>query len=109
MKKITGDCYKANWNWILDNYSAIKDSNDCFLCHGKVIGAKDSEVEGKIFGHAWIEQGDTFIDCSNNKTIIMKKEKLYASGRIIINSVKKYTPTEAMAMILKYEHYGNWE
>lgn len=77
------------------------------LCHGQVIGAKGSPVEGKQFIHCWIEEGNILIDNSNGKQIITRKERI--SNRIIESTVKRYTIDEMIKNLLKYEHYGEWE
>lgn len=108
---MSGDCFEVNAGYILDNFFfkfKNKKSKDVFLCHGKVIGAKGSKVEGEIFVHAWIEIGDVFMDYSNGNSIITGKEKVYATGRILVETVKKYSPKQVANFTLKQEHYGPW-
>jgi len=105
-----GDCYLANGSYILNNYILKKANPDgVFLCHGKVIGAKGSKVEGLVFGHAWVEIRGVLLDFSNGKTLAAPLDKLYENGRIIKDSVKRYTPMQVADMVLKHEHYGAWD
>lgn len=104
----TGDCFKANADYIIDNYINIKDSKVISLCHGKVIGAKGSKIEGITFDHAWIEAGDLLIDHSGGKIIQVYKKRLYDTGKILKDTVIKYNPKETLKLINKFEHYGPW-
>jgi len=103
-----GDCYFIHGNFVI-RHGKKRAYKNLILCHGRVKGAIGSPVEGRIFGHAWLEHGDIFMDLSNNKKIIMRKENLYNSGRVIMDSIKRYSVDEALKMMLKHEHYGPWE
>ena len=108
MNKNKGDCYKANAEFIMKLFPDIKKSHKIFLCHGKVVGTKGSKVEDITFKHAWIEINEMLLDCSNGRLISHRIKDLYDKGRIIKDSVIRYTPQKAMEMILKHEHYGPW-
>ena len=103
-----GDCFMANGEWIVNHYPHIKTSKETFLCHGMVTGAKGSKGEGLTFIHAWIEIKDDVLDCSNKKQITLPKELLYSKGRIIKDTVRRYSPDQALDLMCKNETYGPW-
>lgn len=111
MKRKLGDCYKVNADYLINIWVSDKNDlrlRDVFLCHGRVIGAKGSVVEGQEFDHCWIEVGnDVIMDFSNKKTIIGRLSVV--EHRIIRSSVKKYTAEQVAKNILEYEHYGGWD
>ena len=107
-----GDCFEANANYIIDILFKHKDDRKILknyrLCHGTVIGAKGSKVEGKEFPHAWVEVGgDVILDFSNGKQVGGRIEEV--EHRIKKESVKRYTPKQTARMLLEHEHYGPWE
>jgi hypothetical protein len=105
-----GDCYEANANYFLEHYLYQKaKERSVWLCHGSVRGSHGTKVEGLIFGHCWIEVGDLFMDFSNGKSTIVRKEIQYAKGDIIEESVRRYTPRQTARNLLRYRHYGAWE
>lgn len=67
---MNGDCYEAAAHYLLDHVLGIGVTNPNHglrLVHGEVAG--QGPLEGKTFGHAWIEDGDTVIDTSNGKNL----------------------------------------
>lgn len=108
-KKTLGNCFEVNTNKLLEMWFKDKTVSKLFyLCHGKVIGAKNSDVEGKQFIHCWIEtkDGDMLFDYSNDNTIEIRKDLI--SKRIIENTVVRYTVKQIMKLMYKFEHYGDY-
>ena len=110
-----GDCYKANFNLLLElNDNTIRrrlissKKGVPILCHGIVKGDKGSPVEGIKFGHCWIEISDRYIDNSNGKIIVTDKRPLYKDKRILPNTVKRYSFSQAIKQCNKFKHYGPW-
>jgi len=106
-KKKLGNCFEANTNKLLEMWFKNKQvSKIFFLCHGKVIGAKNSPVENKEFMHCWIEnkKGDLIFDYSNDKEVIVRKELL--EHRIIKETIIKFTIEQIANLIHTHEHYG---
>lgn len=101
-----GNCFEANFKWLMNNRQHHKSA---VLCHGKVVGAVGSPVEGKVFSHAWIEDGNLLIDTSNGKSIKIMKDPVYSKGRILADTVIRYTYFEAANACLNDEHYGPWD
>lgn len=106
-KQKIGDCFEANTNKLLDMWFKDKKISKLFyLCHGKVIGAKNSYVVGKQFMHCWIESkdGDMIFDYSNGKEVITRRELI--EHRIIEDTIKKFTVKQIGILISAHEHYG---
>ena len=111
-KNGTGNCYEVHANHITN--IIIKEGmespklKNCLLCHGDVLGAVGSKVQGKQFGHAWIElNGDMMLDISNGNEIVCRIDQV--EHRIVRNTVKRYTPQQVAENLIKFEHYGEWE
>ena len=104
-----GDCYEANANWCMGQLldGGRKYNRTIRLCHGTVIGAKGSPVEGKEILHCWVEvNNDMFFDFSNGKAIGQRIEMI--QHRIIKGKTKKYTLNQASKMLLGTTNYGAW-
>lgn len=106
-----GDCYEANATWLIDYALTVgadrRELKKWRLCHGTVLGAEGSVVEGKWFDHCWLEmEGKFLIDFSNGKKIVLPIEKL--SHRIKLAEAVRYTPAQAIVMLHKTSHYGPW-
>jgi len=104
-----GDCYKANANWCMGQLlnGVRKYIRTIRLCHGTVIGAKGSQVDGKEILHCWVEvNNDMFFDFSNGKAIGKRIEMI--QHRIIKGKTKKYTLKQARVMLLGTALYGEW-
>jgi hypothetical protein len=106
-----GDCYEANGKAIAELF--MQHSKDARvlrtfkLVHGDVIGAANSKVAGKQFGHAWIEiDGQIIVDHSNGKSHAGPLSAV--EYRIIRPTCKYYSPEEVAKNLLKFEHYGPW-
>ena len=105
--QIGGDCYEAAAHYMLDNAYG-KRLHQLRLVHGEVAG--QFPLNGKTYGHAWIEDGDTVIDRSNGRNIVMPKADYYALGQIDkLNNFHVYTFEEARAKMLEHEVYGPWD
>lgn len=107
-----GDCYIANGKYIFDVFMSkglkCPELQDVLICHGDVIGAKGSPVEGQQFDHCWIElSGDIILDMSNGKKVCGRIDSI--KQRIVEGTVTRYTPEELVKMIAKHEHWGPWE
>lgn len=102
-----GNCYEAAAIFMFDRCSL---SNKCnlILVHGEVAG--QGHLEGITFGHAWILDGNTVIDNSNNRNVILPKEVYYAIGKIEeINNFFEYSWEKTRENLLRYKHYGPWD
>lgn len=111
MSEATGDCYEAAGKYIMDKVLAfwVEDpQHQLRLVHGEVLG--QGPIEGQRLGHAWVEDGDTVIDVSNDRDLRMPKELYYAIGCIDqINNLHVYTPEEARKKILQSQTWGPWD
>lgn len=107
----SGDCYEAAIHYLLDHVlgAGVKNpSQDLRLVHGEVAG--QGPLEGVTYGHAWIEDGDMVIDCSNGRDIRMPKILYYTLGHIAeLDNIHVYTPEEARARVLEQHVYGPWD
>jgi hypothetical protein len=103
-KQAMGDCYETAGRYMLDNGLSGKNPN-IKLVHGEVSG--QGPLQGKTFGHAWIEDGDNIIDNSNGRHITMPKSEYYHIGNI--SNTRSYSPDQARENFLKYEHFGPWD
>ena len=110
-KKALGDCYEAAVHYLLDHAlgMGVKEPNSNLrIVHGQVAG--QGPLEGKTFGHAWIEDGDDVIDVSNGRNIRMPKAMYYHIGKINqINNLHSYTPEEARSRMIDTGIYGPWD
>lgn len=125
---ILGDCYEAAAHLIVDRKFAGHPLEGWSLVHG-IVHCTHGEVEGRLMGHAWVEEEreldfgphrDKFDigpdkltvtlchDYSNgNHGRVVPRELYYHVGRIVFT--KHYDVTEACKMMLEYETYGGWE
>ena len=105
-----GDCYEAAFNWIFEhcilNTADRRGDPGIFLVHGEVTG--QGPIEGVLYGHAWVEDGDLVIDQSNGRNLRMSRADYYRRGRIGDN-LHRYTPEEARRKILATRVYGPWD
>lgn len=111
MTTTVGDCYEAAVNYLMDHVLGMGVQNpnhDLRLVHGEVAG--QGPLEGKTFGHAWIEDGDWVVDQSNGRDVRMPKFLYYQLGRIDeLDNIHVYTPQEARAKLIETEIYGPWD
>ena len=100
--KLNGDCYKANANYFLYE---VKPSQAIHwkLCHGLAI----NRVDGKPYGHCWLEYDGMVIDKSNGLEVELPIEMYYDIGNI--EKVYKYTVKEVREKLIKFEHWGAWD
>jgi hypothetical protein len=77
------------------------------LCHGKALG-RGGDAKGLRYWHAWAEDETHAIDKSNGLDVRMVTSFYYALGSVSPKKIRRYTRTEAMAMLEHYEHYGPW-
>lgn len=96
-----GDCYQAAGRLM----TSLPDGHT--LVHGMVNG--QGSLDGKRFGHAWVETDDTVLDYSNGRELEIPKAVYYAIGRIKEDDNKYYNKDETLKWILKTEHWGPWE
>ena len=97
-----GDCYQAAGRLI----TALNDDK-ATLVHGMVNGQGD--LEGKRFGHAWVETNGTVLDHSNGRKLEIPKSVYYALGGIDPKDNKYYSTEDALTWTLKSKHWGPWE
>ena len=101
-----GDCYQANGSHIL-NQSFAGKGKGFVLVHGVAI----LQTDGKPFGHAWLEKGNTVYDFSNGKNLKVSKKVYYTLGHIPVDGYKnyKYTINDVRKKVLQTGHWGPWD
>jgi len=97
----SGDCYQAAGKLI----TKLPDGHK--LVHGMVNG--QGALEGKRYGHAWVESSDTVLDHANGRELEIPKDLYYAIGGIRKEDNKYYDIDESLKWILKAKHWGPWE
>lgn len=103
-----GDCYESAARHLLTSGAFREPDSPLRLVHGEVAG--QGPLQGKTFGHAWIEDGDDVIDNSNGNNIRMPKNLYYQVGKINqLNNFHVYTPEEARDKLLSTQIYGPWD
>jgi hypothetical protein len=100
-----GDCYVAAARLASSFYG--DDKGKVKLVHGMVNG--QGTLEGKRYGHAWVEYGNKVLDHSNGRKLEIPKSTYYAIGKVDPSQNKYYTPEETMKWMMKAKHYGPWE
>jgi len=98
-----GDCYVAAARLA----SRFHGEPKVKLVHGMVNG--QGTLEGKRYGHAWVEYGNKVLDHSNGRKLEIPKSTYYAIGKVDPSQNKYYTPEETMKWMMKAKHYGPWE
>ena len=102
-----GDCYEAAVKYMFDK-CVFDPSCNLILVHGEVMG--QGPLEGVTYGHAWILDGDTVIDKSNNGSLTLPEAVYYSIGRINeIGNLHTYTWADARKKLIEFEHYGPWD
>lgn len=111
MGKKLGDCYEAAVLYMMDHAlgMGVSEPNpELRLVHGEVAG--QGPLEGKTFGHAWIEDGDMVIDKSNGRDTYMPKFLYYSIGRIDeLDNYHVYTPEQVRKKLIEHGVYGPWD
>jgi hypothetical protein len=74
------------------------------LAHGVVTGTGNG-LEGKQFGHAWLENDFLVYDAENKKLFL--KGAYYKAGQI--QEVCRYDKVEAARLMTRTGHFGPWE
>jgi len=98
-----GDCYQAGGRLIM-NFFGDKSHK---LVHGMVNG--QGALEGKRYGHCWVESSNTVLDHSNGRKLEIPTKVYYALGRVKRSQCKYYTPEQAAKMMSTKKHWGPWE
>ena len=98
-----GDCYQAGGRLIMNFFGDKRHK----LVHGMVNG--QGALEGKRYGHCWVESSNTVLDHSNGRKLEIPKKVYYALGRVKPNQCKYYTPEQAAKMMSTKKHWGPWE
>jgi hypothetical protein len=98
-----GDCYPAGGNLIIES----SPDKNYKLVHGMVNG--QGALEGRRYGHCWVELAGKVLDHSNGRKLEMPKPAYYAIGRINPKECKYYTRHEALKFILDTGQWGPWE
>ena len=101
LEAATGDCYQAAGRLMTTL------SDDHTLVHGMVDG--QGALQGKRFGHAWVETNDTVLDHSNGRKLEIPKAVYYSLGNIKQQDNKYYDKNQALTWIVKAKHWGPWE
>jgi len=97
-----GDCYIVSYQYFMANFK-----DNLRLVHGLVTG--QGSLEGIVYNHAWVEDGDKIIDMTLPKTLqkSITKSQYYKMGKI--KTVYKYTEKEVIDKSMEYQTYGPWE
>ena len=98
-----GDCYQAGGRLIMNMFG----DKEHMLVHGMVNG--QGQLEGKRYGHCWVESRDTILDHSNGRKLEIPKDLYYAIGRVNPKECFYYTPEEAAKFMVDEGHWGPWE
>ena len=98
-----GDCYQASGRLAIEMMGNPK----VLLVHGMVNG--QGSLEGKRYGHVWLEVGDTIYDHSNGRELELPKRVYYQMGNIQEEDNKYYKSKEALRWMQKAMHWGPWE
>lgn len=105
-----GDCCEAAL-WGAEKLVTIHRMNPDTLriVHGIVTGSS-GPVEGRRYGHAWIEMNNTIVfDFSNGNEAVLMKEAYYAAGEIEEEETRVYSLDEARRECVESGIYGPWD
>lgn len=79
------------------------------LCHG-IVHQTGTNI---AMGHAWIEveprPGLVFVRDNLLPRSAVERETYYRVGRVVRDSVKRYTRLEAALLATEHEHPGPWD
>ena len=102
-----GTCYETALTYILDEN--MKTGNeDLILVHADVTGT-GGNVEGQVYGHAFVLDGDTVIDTERLKHNDNYKFPYDFYKRIgNVTNEKRYTFMEAVTKSMEAGTYGPW-
>jgi hypothetical protein len=105
-----GNCYQ-------DSYEALQTAEPGWLlAHGypRLARADGTHPAGSLYGHAWLELdadigGYTLTVCRDILTdMTIPAAIFYKVGQIDPATVRRYTPAQAGAELVKAMHYGPW-
>lgn len=102
MKAMTpGLCFKNVFDFLKTRGGILSAKNEkSLVVHGTV-----TNIEGKTYSHAWIEEGSKVIDPTQGIKISQKRYyKLLHVANVI-----KYSPEEASIKAVRAMHYGPWD
>lgn len=102
----TGDCYEAAGRYVTDA-AFVGQADSHTLVHGVVSG--QGPLEGRRFGHAWVEVDDVVVDASNGRNLVLPRDAYYRLGRVVAEECRRYTPEEATIEMVRSKHWGPWE
>lgn len=86
------------------------------VCHGIAVGV-GGEAEGRRYWHAWVEVDAAsgrraakrvVLDYSHGLDVQMPRHDFYRRGTIDPMEVWRWSPVDAVHMILDYETWGPW-
>ncbi len=99
-----GDCYILAYKYFMDN---VTKNPNLRLVHGLVSG--QGALEGIIYNHAWVEDGNRIIDMTLPKKLQKSISKLqyYKIGKI--KTTYKYSYDKVIEKSLNFGTYGPWE
>ncbi len=101
-----GDCYEVSYQYFQKN--ALRNDK-LRLVHGLVTG--QGPLEGIVYNHAWVEDGNKIIDMTLPTKLqkSLSKSMYYKIGKIKESNVYKYNYNEVIEKSLEYKTYGPWE
>lgn len=99
----TGDCFEAAGQFVRDR-EVFDYPDDYRLVHGNVAKLRQNET----VNHAWVEEEDEIVhDVSNGRCNVYLKKLYYEKHQI--TNVRKYTPEEALCLMIRHGHWGPWD
>tara|TARA_R110002167_G_scaffold43670_1_gene131825 strand:+ start:9242 stop:9577 length:336 start_codon:yes stop_codon:yes gene_type:complete len=102
-----GTCYQTAFEYVFNDYMQ-KGKSNLILVHADVTGT-GGNVEGQVYGHAFVLDGDTVIDTERLKHNDNYKFPYDFYKRIgNVTNEKKYTVQEAGAKSIETGNYGPW-
>ena len=98
-----GDCYQAAGRLIMEHIGNPKAK----LVHGMVDG--QGSLDGKRYGHAWVEVGLEVYDHSNGRKLKLPTKVYYQMGNIREEDNKYYKYKDAAKFMVEDGTWGPWE
>ena len=99
----TGDCFEAALKYVRQP-EIMDDPDDYRLVHGNVAKLRQNEA----VNHAWVEEEDEIVhEVSGGRYNVYLKAVYYKKHQI--TTVRKYTPEEALCLMIRHGHYGHWD
>lgn len=97
-----GDCFSAAAKFI-SAHEVVANPRDYSLVHGNLRKLR----QDVRFNHAWVEEADFVREVSNGQNDLISRDLYYKAHEVTI--VRKYTPREALALMILHGHWGPWE